>query len=132
MRFGRASDPQPETILHAIARRRKPGTNICPQLIRRESLVPLNQNTKSLPPEVESARLQLCHTLQTALKTDGSQRYATPSTQVAAYNKRSKVEIVSDKITPWKDFKGKDIVVGDDVIQIDPEGEFNIHFRESI
>ncbi|CAG7815434.1 unnamed protein product [Allacma fusca] len=131
LRFGRASDAQPETIIHAIARRRNHGQSgtSCSKNIHHDSLIPLGARKiiSKFPPEVESARLQLCHTLQTSLKTDGSPRYATPSQQIAAYNKRSKIEIISEDIPARKDFNGRSFVVGDDVFDVD-SNEFNIHF----
>jgi len=37
---------------------------------------------------MEDARLQVSHTLQSSIQSNGSRRYATPPQQVAAFNKR--------------------------------------------
>lgn len=78
--------------------------------------------------EIEESRLQISHTLQSCLQSDGRRRYATPPQQIAAFNRRSTPEILESTITPYFDANGKDIVIGDDVIHLDPNGEFNRHF----
>lgn len=68
LRIGRASDLNPLTVLHAIARRRRPGgipyaDDFLPQRID------LNQ-----PREFDEARLAVSHTLQSCLQSDGRRR----------------------------------------------------------
>jgi len=149
LRIGRASDLEPLTILHAIARKRKqpvlngtspgPNSSMSDNFHRDRliSLLPGNSIEEKLPPEVESARLQLCHTLQTSLRPDGSQRYITPNEQISAFNRISKVEVMggSEK-PPGSDHSDdaetpqKETIVGDDVVTggIAANSEYNVHF----
>lgn len=78
---------------------------------------------------MEESRLQVSHTLQSCLQSDGCRRYATPPQQIAAFNRRSIPEISSPCNMKWTK-TDHDIVVGDDILSLDPEEEsnFNIHF----
>lgn len=78
---------------------------------------------------MEESRLQVSHTLQSCLQSDGSRRYATPPQQIAAFNRRSNPEISSPGNMKWTT-TDRDIVVGDDILSLDPEEEcnFNVHF----
>lgn len=78
---------------------------------------------------MEESRLQVSHTLQSCLQSDGSRRYATPPQQIAAFNRRSSPEISSPGNMKWTK-TDRNIVVGDDILSLDPEEEsyFNIHF----
>lgn len=78
--------------------------------------------------EIEESRLQISHTLQSSLQSDGRRRYATPPQQIAAFNRRSTAEILESSISPYFDANEKDMVIGDDVIHLDPNREFNVHF----
>jgi actin-related protein 8 len=88
-----------------------------------------------LPPEIESARLQLCTTLQATLKPDGFPRFVTPTQKIAAFNQRSEpelvpaseIEIPSNPLS-WLGLFQKDTVIGDDVIKISTMEDYNIHF----
>lgn len=64
--------------------------------------------------ELDEARLQVSHTLQSCLQSDGRRRYATPPQQIAAFNRRSQPEIVGGSIGEWTQVTG-DIVIGDGV-----------------
>lgn len=78
---------------------------------------------------MEESRLQVSHTLQSCLQSDGSRRYATPPQQIAAFNRRSTPEFSSPgNVTCTK--SDLDVIVGDDILSLDPEEEsnFNIHF----
>ncbi|KAJ8976225.1 hypothetical protein NQ317_013617 [Molorchus minor] len=121
LRIGRASDLNPLTILHAIARRRLPGghTYMDPFLPER---IDLNQ-----PQEFEEARLAVSHTLQSCLQSDGRRRYATPPQQIAAFNRRSQPEVLGNNEGEWIKPEG-DIVIGNDILRLDPKEDFNIHF----
>jgi actin-related protein 8 len=161
LRFGRASDAAPQTILHAIARRRKRRLstnhqdeqddvcNFTKQLqqtternngegldddkahVHRDTLFPL-QNSAKPAPEVELARLQLSHTLQTWLKSDGGFRFATPIEKIAEFNrscKRIKIEDDFGERKSWKTYAEEvNTVFGDEVLELSPDSEFNIHF----
>ncbi|XP_071639578.1 actin-related protein 8 [Temnothorax longispinosus] len=125
LRMGRASDLKPITLLHAVARRRlSNGTKY------KDSLLPPTVTlTKELTQAMEESRLQVSHTLQSCLQSDGSRRYATPPQQIAAFNRRSSPDISSPGNMKWTT-TDRDIVVGDDILSLDPEEEcnFNVHF----
>lgn len=86
------------------------------------------QPSKDQVQEIEESRLQISHTLQSCLQSDGRRRYATPPQQIAAFNRRSTAELLESSVSPYLDVNGKDIVIGDDVIHLNPYGEFNVHF----
>lgn len=76
---------------------------------------------------MEESRLQVSHTLQSCLQSDGSRRYATPPQQIAAFNRRSSPEISTMSGSGWIK-TDREVVVGDDILSLDPEEDFNIHF----
>lgn len=121
LRIGRASDLNPLTMLHAIARRRKSGgqSYMDPFLSER---IDLNQ-----PHDFEEARLAVSHTLQSCLQSDGRRRYATPPQQIAAFNRRSQPELLGNNGGEWVKPEG-DLVIGNDILRLDPNEDFNIHF----
>lgn len=122
IRIGRASDLLPVKQLHCIARKRRPGGKIY-----RDPFVPPSvPKTKELIEELEECRLQISHTLQSCMQSNGARRYATPPQQIAAFNRRSLPETVNDG-EPWPQVQCE-IVVGDLVLDIDPELPYNIHF----
>ncbi|XP_060528431.1 actin-related protein 8 [Cylas formicarius] len=121
LRIGRASDLNPLTILHAVARRRKPGG-----VEYSDSFLP-DRIDLSQTKEFEEARLTVSHTLQSCLQSDGRRRYATPPQQIAAFNRRVVPEIVGDSGGEWIKPEG-DVVVGNDIFRLDPREDFNIHF----
>lgn len=130
VRIGRASDLDPVSELHVIARRRKVGG-----LSHRDEILPsLVPKNRELTELLEDVRLQVSHTVQSCLQSDGRRRYATPPQQIAAFNRRSeptKVEVPSTNnlngVGKWIKPEG-DIVVGDDVLKLDPSLDFNVHF----
>ncbi|KAK7788285.1 hypothetical protein R5R35_013901 [Gryllus longicercus] len=123
LRMGRASDLNPHTILHAIARKRLPGG-----IVHRDPFLPPQvSKSKELLQEMEESRLQVSHTLQSCLQSDGRRRYATPPQQIAAFNRRSNPETISTTGGEWVKPEG-DIVVGDEVLYLNPNLDYNIHF----
>lgn len=70
--------------------------------------------TKELVQEMEDSRLQVSHTLQSCLQSDGRRRYATPPQQIAAFNRRSNPEVINSSGGEWIKAEG-DVVVGDEV-----------------
>ena len=70
--------------------------------------------TKELVQEMEDCRLQVSHTLQSCLQSDGRRRYATPPQQIAAFNRRSNPEVISSSGGEWIKAEG-DVIVGDEV-----------------
>lgn len=79
--------------------------------------------------ELDECRLQVSHTLQSCLQSDGRRRYATPPQQISAFNRRSSAEVLDGPIASYFSPDSPcDIVIGDDVANMDPNGDFNIHF----
>lgn len=65
---------------------------------------------------MEEARLQVSHTLQSCLQSNGSRRYATPPQQVAAFNKRVQPETLGPSADSYiKPEINCDTVLGDEV-----------------
>lgn len=124
LRVGRASDVNPCRILHAIGRRRKPGGQAY-----RDDILP-TPVTKSKEPltEFDECRLQVSHTLQSCVQSDGRRRYATPPQQISAFNRRSTPEVVQASRPDWKDDLPGDTVFGEEVLWLNPSGEFNVHY----
>ncbi|CAH1122302.1 unnamed protein product [Ceutorhynchus assimilis] len=121
LRIGLASDPNPTTVLHAIARRRKPGGQIYSDSFLSERC------NLSQTKEFEEARLAISHTLQSCLQSDGRRRYATAPQQIAAFNRRVQPEIIGDSGGAWIK-TDEDTVIGNDIFRLNPEEPFNIHF----
>ncbi|KAK0076012.1 hypothetical protein PV325_006017 [Microctonus aethiopoides] len=125
LRMGRASDLNPITILNAIARKRKLPNGIA----YRDAFLPsLAVKTKELTQAMEESRLVVSHTLQSCLQSDGRRRYATPPQQIAAFNRRSNPEIHSSSTDEWIKNTDRDIIVGDDILNLSPDDNYNIHF----
>ncbi|GBP87875.1 Actin-related protein 8 [Eumeta japonica] len=122
VRIGRASDLLPVKQLHCVARRRRSSGKI----YRDPFIPPSVPKTKELIEELEECRLQISHTLQSCMQSNGARRYATPPQQIAAFNRRSIPECVGDG-EPWPQIHC-DVVIGDVVLDIDPELSYNIHF----
>lgn len=76
---------------------------------------------------MEECRLQVSHTLQSCLQSDGRRRYATPPQQIAAFNKRSQPEILVDNAEGWL-YPNLEVVFCEEILDLDPYGEYNIHF----
>lgn len=123
LRIGRASDLNPYRILHVIARRRKTGGKF-----HRDSLLPMQiEKSKEVMSEIEDFRLQVSHTLQACLQSDGKKRYATPPQQISAFNRRSHPVQVKEQRFNFLQTSA-DFIVGDDVLSLDPKDPWNIHF----
>ncbi|KAG4079545.1 hypothetical protein HA402_010377 [Bradysia odoriphaga] len=123
LRIGRASDLNPHRILHAVARRRKPGGHVYS-----DSFLPTSiAKSKELLQELEDCRIQVSHTLQSCLQSDGRRRYATPPQQISAFNRRSTPDIVVEKSEDWL-HPNLETVFGEEILDLDPNGEYNVHF----
>lgn len=120
LRIGRASDLNPITVLHAIARRRYPYGEVY-----KDSFLPPRVDNQSQ--EIEEARLSVSHTLQSCLQSDGRRRYATPPQQIAAFNRRSHAEVLTNSGGEWIKPEG-DVVFGNDILRMNIDEHFNIHF----
>lgn len=125
LRIGKASDLNPEMILNCVARKRK-----SKGLVHQDSILPEAVKELIQLKELDEARLNVSHTLQNCLQSDRRKRYGTPSNQLAAFNKRVQPEIVSGAAEQnWLKPKEKvNYIVGADVLRLDPNGNFNIHF----
>lgn len=121
LRIGRASDLNPLTLLHAIARRRLPNGHKYTDSFLPER-VELIQSQ-----EIEEARLAVSHTLQSCLQSDGRRRYATPPQQISAFNRRTQPECLGNNGGEWVKPE-EDIVIGNDILRLDPREDFNVHF----
>lgn len=84
--------------------------------------------SKELVQELEECRLQISHTLQSNLQSDGRRRYATPPQQISAFNRRSTPEILDNSVKPYYNPTDLNVVIGDEVLQLNPFGDFNLHF----
>lgn len=77
--------------------------------------------------ELEDSRRHLSHTVQMCVQSDGRRRYATPPQQISTFNRRTVPEVLVDKSEPWT-YPELDVVFGEEVLDLDPYGEYNIHF----
>ncbi|XP_059488672.1 actin-related protein 8 isoform X2 [Neocloeon triangulifer] len=121
LRIGRASDPYPVTLHHAIARKR-----LRPDLIQVDTLLPAIYNDQNILAELDEARLQVSHILQSCLQSDGSRRYATPPQQISAFNRRSRLEVVRN--TKEEPFSHENVIIGDDVLNLPENEEYNVFY----
>lgn len=64
--------------------------------------------------EIEDCRLQVSHTLQSCLQSDGRRRYATPPQQIAGFNRRAQPEVISSSGGEWSKYE-EDVIVGNEV-----------------
>lgn len=71
--------------------------------------------------------MQVSHTLQSCLQSDGRHRYATPPQQISAFNRRSTPDVVIDKSEDWL-HPNLETIFGDEILDLDPNGQYNIHF----
>ncbi len=76
---------------------------------------------------MEDCRLQVSHTLQSCLQSDGRRRYATPPQQISAFNRRSTPDIVVEKSEEWL-YPNLETVFGEEILDLDPHGDYNVHF----
>lgn len=84
--------------------------------------------SKELVQELEECRLQISHTLQSCLQSDGRRRYATPPQQISAFNRRSTPEVLNNTVKSYYNPTDLDVIIGDDVAKLNPNGDFNLHF----
>lgn len=78
---------------------------------------------------MEECRLQVSHTLQSCLQSDGRRRYATPPQQIAAFNRKSVPEIVPlDQSKKVSGIKEAEKLFGDDILNCSNIQDYNLHF----
>uniref|UniRef100_A0A8D8VG47 Actin-related protein 8 n=1 Tax=Cacopsylla melanoneura TaxID=428564 RepID=A0A8D8VG47_9HEMI len=123
VRISRASDVNPHTELHAVARKRLLGG-----AVHRDTLLPSTlQRPKECMQELEECRLQVSYNLQSCFQSSGQRRYATPPQQIAAFNRRSHGQVISTTTREW--IKPEDdAIIGDEILNLNPSLDFNIHF----
>lgn len=127
LRLGKANDLNPELILNCVARRRTSKNSPAYS----DTLLPASvTKTSELSAELDESRLSVSHMLQSQLQSDGRKRYGASSTQLSAFNKRALPEIITTgQATHWlKPKENVNSVVGADVLRLNPNGDFNIHF----
>ncbi|CAH1394970.1 unnamed protein product [Nezara viridula] len=123
VKIGRASDLNPCTELHAVARKRLPGG-----LVHRDPILPpLIPKLKDLEAERDACRLQVSHTLGSCLMSNNQRRYVTPPQQISAFNKRVIPEVVAEIGASWVKSE-ENVVFGDSVLHLNPALDFNVHF----
>lgn len=83
--------------------------------------------SKELLQELEDCRLQVSHTLQSCLQSDGRRRYATPPQQISAFNRRSTPDVIVAKFEEWL-YPNLETVFGEEILDLDPNGQYNVHF----
>ncbi|CAB3385566.1 Hypothetical predicted protein [Cloeon dipterum] len=125
LRIGRAVDSNPVTIHHAIARRRLRHDRH--DFVHEDKLLPPFYEDTNLLAELDESRLQVSHTLQSCLQSDGSRRYATPPQQISAFNRRSQPELLHQSKSEML-AESADVVIGDEVLKIHPDANYNIHY----
>ncbi|KAJ6636054.1 Actin-related protein 8 [Pseudolycoriella hygida] len=76
---------------------------------------------------MEDCRLQVSHTLQSCLQSDGRRRYATPPQQISAFNRRSTPEVLIEKSEDWLE-SNLETIFGEEILDINPQGPYNVHF----
>lgn len=123
VRIGRASDVNPTTVLHAVARKRFPGGHVYVdsflpttshkvylwiaifQIFENHFQQLFNfyvdvKNTECMK-EVEEARLQVSRFLQSQNQSSGRRRYVTPPQQIAAFNRFILIALLSIRCHFW-------------------------------
>ena len=92
LRLGRASDPNPKKMLHAIARRRKI------EKFKHSDPLIVNKNPDVNLAIVENCRQKLIQQLQKSIRSDGRKRVVPPGKKIAELNASQKPHIVSDHL----------------------------------
>lgn len=126
LRIGRASDPQPITVAHAIAIKQRPGGAIHRDPFLPQPDIDYSSNAEIIK-DLEDSRLRISHVLQSCVQTNGNRRYATPPQQISAFNRRSVPERINFPTQDWI-AEDTDTIVGDDIFRLDPEAPYNIHY----
>nr|SVE93502.1 EOG090X02LT [Scapholeberis mucronata] len=125
LRIGRASDVNPHTILHAIARPKRPEG----PLHRDPLLIPSVPLSKELSLQIEENYQVMRGTLQSCLRSDGSPRPATTSHQVSVANKScNPIQGSVSNLQYVTKSDVKDYIIGDQILYTNPVDHFNVHF----
>lgn len=137
LRIGRATDAQPHELLHAIARRRRPGGQRHHDAFLPALIHPGLPTFAATVRDLNACRSRIAHTLQTSLQSDGQRRTATPVQQVAAFNRLAQPADSPTPDTepveraPYTATDGAQALVGDDLLSVDPvelSDHYNVHF----
>lgn len=130
LRLGRGTDLSPVKVIHCIARRRRDNRGgECHQ----DSLLPEQAKLDSRAwKTLEDSRLHVFQALSRAMRRDGTRRNAPSGARVADLNSTVTGERVEGarseggKVT--EELKDSEVVVGDDVLALDPARPYNVHF----
>jgi len=123
LRLGRGTDSSPCTVLHCIARKRKPGGVIH----RDPALLPQAKLDSESWRSLDDARLQVFQALSKITKRDGTKRDPPTSSRVLELNNGispEEVEKVEETTVP----EFGEVVVGEDVAKIPASLPYNVHF----
>lgn len=123
LRIGRASDINCITITNAVAIR----GNIKGR-VHKDGFLPRCVPLQDVVQELEDSRLRMSHLLQSSPQSNGARRYATPPQQISAFNRRSAPEIIPGHQNLEYLPANMNVVVADDILKIDPNANYNIHF----
>jgi len=126
LRLGRGTEASPVKVLHAVARWRgqRGGAHQDNLLLPQAKLDARTWKT------LDDARLQVLQALGRATRPDGTRRNPPGSSRVTELNSTvtgEKVDGASGD-TGRTDGENEEVVVGDDVLTLDPALPYNIHF----
>ncbi|XP_054715778.1 actin-related protein 8-like [Uloborus diversus] len=127
LRIGRASDQFPRVVRHVIARRNRIG----PVPVHKdEYLMPLTNMTPELVSQLDEIHNAISSVLASCLTREGRLRYSVPLQVIAEYNKDTRPDVVCGKSdVNWTSLEeGQEYVIGDEVLYLKPEENFNIHW----
>jgi len=130
LRLGRGTDLSPVKVIHCIARRRRDNRGgECHQ----DSLLPEQAKLDSRAwKTLEDSRLHVFQALSRAMRRDGTRRNAPSGARVADLNSTVTGERVegarSEGGKVAEELKDSEVVVGDDVLALDPARPYNVHF----
>ena len=92
LRIGRASDQNPQKMIHAIARRRRT------EAFKHSDPFIVHKNPDANLGIVENCRQKLIQQLQKSIRSDGRKRVVPPGKKIAELNASQKPHTVSDHI----------------------------------
>jgi len=125
LRLGRGTDVSPTKVLHAVARWRgqRGGAHQDHLLLSQPKLDARAWKT------LDDARLQVLQALGRTTRLDGTRRNPPGNVRVTELNSTVTGEKVENAGEPGRnDGEHEEVVVGDDVLSLDPALPYNVHF----